>query len=262
MINKRDAIRQHPSPYTHKYSSFINKGGKYILVTSFKAIIIIPISFLIFKLFLRFRKFTFQDKIFAYSTHWYNRTWLCERTIEIPIFVSLLKHYDHSSILEVGNVISHYISIHHDIVDKYEASKSVINQDIMEFQTDRKYQIIITISTLEHIGMDEEHFKPEKAIAALIKLQSLLTHDGEIHLSVPIGYNLTLDKYLLENFHIFKRASLMKRVSRLNMWAEEKYPLKGKVHYGYPYPFANVILIGVIGAKTILESPPHPTSDI
>jgi hypothetical protein len=37
------------------------------------------------------------------------------------------------NVLEVGNVLSHYFPVHHDVLDKYEKAKGVINEDVVEF---------------------------------------------------------------------------------------------------------------------------------
>ncbi len=243
------------SPYKKRYSKIREKGLAYIIIMFFKVIILMPLSYLFSTLFMRNSKFKFDGKEYSYSQRWYNMTWRCERAIEIPIFISIIKKYHGADILEVGNVMSHYMPTYHDIIDKYEVSKSVINQDIMEFQTNSKYQAIITLSTLEHIGVDEEQHRPEKAIDALLKLQNLLSPDGELYFSAPFGYNFALDKYFFENPHIFKRVFLMKRISRWNKWTEEKYPPEKGIRYGHPYPFANVVLFGVIDAKANLQSP-------
>ena len=48
-----------------------------------------------------------------------------------------------------------YYKFEHDIVDKYEKKKGIINQDIVDYKPDKKYDLIISISTLEHVGWDE-----------------------------------------------------------------------------------------------------------
>ncbi|MEW6408075.1 MAG: hypothetical protein AB1465_05290 [Patescibacteria group bacterium] len=114
--------------------------------------------------------FKFQNKNYKYLICQYNRTWFNERTVEIPIVLNLIKEYKKKEILEIGNVLSHYIKFKHDIIDKYEKAKNVINADIVEFNNDKKYDLIIVISTLEHIGWDEKPRDEEKILKAISNL--------------------------------------------------------------------------------------------
>jgi len=51
-------------------------------------------------------------------------------------------------------VLSHYFAVKHDIVDKYEIAPSVVNEDLVNFKPGKKYDLIVSISTLEHVGWD------------------------------------------------------------------------------------------------------------
>jgi hypothetical protein len=67
-----------------------------------------------------------------------------------------VKRYKERNILEIGNVLSHYFPVNHDIVDKYEKADGVINQDVVHFYSPKKYDLIVSVSTLEHVGWDED----------------------------------------------------------------------------------------------------------
>lgn len=55
------------------------------------------------------RQFSYRNKTYQYFYAKYNKTWMCERTVEIPIVLEYVKDFDsHAEILEVGNVLSHY----------------------------------------------------------------------------------------------------------------------------------------------------------
>ena len=43
----------------------------------------------------------------------------------------------------------------HDVLDKYEKGNNVINDDVVSFSTEVKYDLIVSVSTLEHVGWDE-----------------------------------------------------------------------------------------------------------
>jgi hypothetical protein len=74
--------------------------------------------------------------------------------IEVPIIYEMVKEAEAygQKVLEVGNVLSHYFHVNHDIVYKYEKAKGVINEDVINFRLPKKYDLIISISTLEHMG--------------------------------------------------------------------------------------------------------------
>ena len=121
---------------------------------------------------VRTKTFRFDGREYEYLYHPYNRTWKNERGVEIPIFRELLLKHEGKRVLEVGNVLSHYFPIHHEVIDKYEVSSGVINQDIVEFVPQDKYDLIISISTLEHVGWDEQPQKPGKLLQAIDHLRA------------------------------------------------------------------------------------------
>jgi len=67
----------------------------------------------------------------------YNTTWRNERAIEIPVVYDIVAQ-ETGDILEVGNVLSHYFHINHDVVDKYEKAEGVTNEDIVDYSPNKK----------------------------------------------------------------------------------------------------------------------------
>ena len=69
---------------------------------------------------------------------------------------------------------------------------------------EKKYDLIVSISTLGHVGFNEERFSelpglvahPDKTLHAIQNLRGLLSHRGKIIATVPLGYNLALDELL------------------------------------------------------------------
>ena len=121
-------------------------------------------NFIYCKLLLYLRPpgtFILQGRPYRYFYHPYNTTWKNERAVEIPIILDKIQfyHYQGGRILEVGNVLSNYVHFQHDIIDKYDKSEGVINQDVVDFQPaeneNDKYDLIVSISTIEHVGWDE-----------------------------------------------------------------------------------------------------------
>lgn len=186
--------------------------------------------------------FLFLGKKFEYLIHPYNLSWTNERTIEIPIIMDYIKSSDKKNILELGAVLTHYYPVDWDIVDKFETGKGITNIDIMDYQPKKKYDLIVSISTLEHVGFDDE-YKPEKIIQAIEKLKKLLNKNGEIIVSMPLGYNHFMDKKISEDKLGFDEVFFLKRINRKNKWKEAKFNEIKKIKYNYPYNNANAIVI-------------------
>ena len=183
------------------------------------------------KIFKSMHNFNFNGKNYRYFYHRYNTTWKNERTVEIPIIREIMNKKDPSTILEVGNVLSHYFPVTHDIVDKYEEGKCIINCDMLEFQSSKKYNLIVSISTLEHVGWDEYIFNKDvkwdknsldqtKIPHVIEKMKTLLVNKGEIVVTLPVGYNKVLDKLLKENKIHFTEIYCLKRISNDNKFIE------------------------------------------
>lgn len=96
--------------------------------------IVVPLEGYYYRKVKTEESFIFQGKTYKYFYHRYNTTWRNERAVEIPIIWDIVKKDKGQSILEVGNVLSHYFSISHDVVDKYERGEVVINEDVINFQ--------------------------------------------------------------------------------------------------------------------------------
>lgn len=192
--------------------------------------------------------FAFEGHTYSYFFHEYNRTWANERAIEIPIVREMMKKYQGKRILEVGNVLSHYFHVDHDIVDKYERADGVINQDIVVFRPPKKYDLIVSISTLEHIGRDEKQTptEPGKILRVVENLKSLLVSGGKMMITLPIGYTPELDELLKERRIEFTKRYCLKRISADNKWVETDWNGIQNTKYSLPFPAANGLLIGLI----------------
>lgn len=191
------------------------------------------------------QNFSFNNKEYSYFSHRYNCAWRNERTVEVPIVWDKVKGYEGRNILEVGNVLSHYFSINHDILDKYEKGENVINQDVVGFSTKKKYDLIVSISTLEHIGWywHEDPRKYKKVKEAVECLKKALSKNGKLMFTIPYDYNQKLDNYILNNEIKFDEVYFLKRVSKDNLWKQVDKIAIQKVKYGRPYHSANGVVV-------------------
>lgn len=149
---------------------------------------------------LKPKQFQFSGQ--TYQCHYarYNMTWAGERMVEIPIGLGLLRDNPGARILEVGNVLSHYATTSHTIVDKFEKGADVINEDILRYKPDTRFDLIISISTFEHIGFDDDAVgsSGDKIREAVEHCRSLLAPGGRFVMTVPTGYNPDLDQLMRE----------------------------------------------------------------
>ena len=206
---------------------------------------------------VRTKTFQFDSRTYEYLYHPYNRTWKNERGIEIPIFRELLLQHQGKRVLEVGNVLSHYFPIQHDVVDKYEVSPGVINKDIVEFTPQQKYDLIVSISTLEHVGWDEQPQVPGKMLQAIEHLQSTcLAPGGCLVASLPVGYNRYFDGLLDSGHSPFTAQHFLKRISKQNYWVESDWEQVRGVPYGRFV--AHAICIGIVHSSSALFADNHP----
>lgn len=192
--------------------------------------------------------FTLKQQSYRYFLSSYNFTWQNERIVEVPVILKLIKESHGKKILEVGNVLSHYVSIKHGVVDKYEKSDGVINSDIVDFMPAYKYDLIVSISTFEHIGFDEIPKDPNKLLDAFRNVRNILTPGGKAVITLPVGYNPGLDRLLREDRTIFADKYCLKRTSRLNYWTEVNWDAIRDAEFDRPFRFANGLVFAVIKA--------------
>ncbi len=140
--------------------------------------------------------FEFGGAEYPYLFDRYKRTWMTERAVEVPVIGALVDQRSGERVLEVGHVLGHYGPVRHLVVDKYERAPGVLNRDALELEDLGKFDLIVAISTLEHVGWDEQPRDPDKAIRAAQALRAMLAPGGRLELTVPAGYNPSFDEAL------------------------------------------------------------------
>jgi len=230
------------------------KGHFYLFTVGITALLYFIPDFLTYHYYKSFKSqktFRFQGRTYNYFYHKYNNTWKNERAVEIPIAWDMVKKHSGEKILEIGNVLSHYFVINHDVLDKYEKADGVINQDVEYFQPEKKYNFIVSISTLEHVGWDEKPREPMKIIKTIKNLKNILSSDGQMLVTLPLGQNPEMDRLLMESKISFTKQFFLKRNSE-NTWEEQKnvdWNDLHKIKYNRIFQPVKWLVVGIIHKK-------------
>ena len=123
-------------------------------------------------------------------------TWLTERAVEVPVAQAIVDGAVGKRVLEVGNVLSQYRPQRHMVLDKYERGPGVLNRDVLDVDELGRFDLIVAISTIEHVGWDEEPRDSGKAVRAIEALRGSLAPGGQLVATVPAGYHPFLDDAL------------------------------------------------------------------
>jgi hypothetical protein len=162
-----------------------------------------------------------------------------ERRVEIPIAVAFLQEHRAASgrTLEVGNVLHREAPEPRVVLDKYEPGPRIVNEDIVDFAPARAFDLVVAISTLEHVGFDEDQLDLEKFRRAVEHLYEVcLAPGGWMMVSVPLGYHPEVDRIVLGDHLGWGEVSVMRHASALGEWRE--VPLAEVAGEGPPmYPY-------------------------
>lgn len=157
--------------------------------------------------------------------HPYNRTWRNERAVEVPLAEAFLDRVD-GPVLELGNVLANYGRSGHVVVDKYELKPGVRNVDVVDYRPEERFGAIVALSTLEHVGWDEEARDPAKIPRAVQHLRHLLLPTGRLLVTCPLSYNPHLDALISADAlgadtqaYLVKHRSVWTQVERASAFA-------------------------------------------
>jgi hypothetical protein len=229
-------------------------GRKYLIQTSINyiregSLVIAPSHFMAwyYNTFKSSETFKFHGNIYHYLFHPYCTTWQNERTVVIPIVWNIIKKYQEEKkrILEIGNVLSYVFRVSHDVLDKYEITEGIINDDVVNFNPSKQYDLIVSIFTLQSVGWDETPRDNEKFISAIENLKRILAQNGQLIIIHGLGYNLEMDKFLENGMIQFNEQYYLKRNSKFN-WQEASWEDVKDLGYDYSIPTAKGVVMGII----------------
>lgn len=194
------------------------------------------------------RLFQFDGADLPYFYHRYNITWCNERCVEVPIARRYLADHSSRSVLEVGNVLSHYGFIGHPVVDKFEKGLGVLNLDILDVDPRPRYDLIISVSTFEHIGFDDDvkDGSGERILDAISHCRKMLLPGGKLVITAAAGYNPAFDMVVTGHHALDGKLSFMRRTGYFK-WEECDVGHFINACYNHPYPFGNCIVVAEFG---------------
>lgn len=191
---------------------------------------------------LRNRSFIFNNNRFPFFLHKYNTTWKNERCVEVSIILNLISGNKKKHILEVGAVLPHYTDVSWDVVDMFEKGPTITNTDITSYDPPKKYDLVVSISTLEHVGKDDVLNKT-KVTDAINAMKRLLSKDGLIVATIPLGYNNYLDDLIFSDNYHHGETYFLKRLNQKNDWVQVTLSEIKDIKYNSPYPSANGLAV-------------------
>lgn len=148
-------------------------------------------------------EFSYRGERHLYFDHPYNDTRLNERCVELAIVRVWLQRPDVAvrdgkfvAGLEVGNVLQHYACpFERRVIDLHETADDVENVDVLSIEG--SFPWIVSISTIEHVGVDDGTDRPKAALDALAHLRAQLEPGGRMLVTAALGWNVELDGALL-----------------------------------------------------------------
>jgi len=165
--------------------------------------------------------FTFRGTTFEHFDHAYNRASLNMRSAEIPIVRRYLAD-KRKRILEIGNVLSHYQATNWPVIDIQEKGERVHNVDVMAFKPKAPFDLIVAISTLEHVGQGKyaKYTEPVTLETIVKHIRGMLAPHGVFVATVPLGYNEMVDKAVRDDKTGADRVWYVCRVGTTNTWTQ------------------------------------------
>lgn len=131
-----------------------------------------------------------------------------ERAIEIPLAIDFLSNYVGTEpVVELGCVLPYYIlkrenHVAYDLADKHPQSKK---KDIRRMSDDDLRGNVVSISTIEHIGMDEYGIETKGDASAVDVLKRIVANARRYFITFPLGHNAELDEYILKKTSLGER---------------------------------------------------------
>ncbi|MBM4156083.1 MAG: hypothetical protein FJ221_13825 [Lentisphaerae bacterium] len=231
----------------HLYGSLLGRPAWFIRRFGWRQVLAKPLHIAAGPLIARWIRpgsFAFRGATHPLFVHRYNTTWLNERAVEIPVARRFLAETP-GRVLEIGNVMGHYGPAGGDVVDRFERGPRVTNCDALAFQPPAPYDAVLSISTFEHIGFDDEtRDDGERMLATLAHVrEALLAPGGRLLVTAPLGYNPAFDERVFAGHMGFDEQAFLLRTGRI-AWREAAAAEVRDARYATPFPYGNAVVFG------------------
>lgn len=189
--------------------------------------------------------FIYNGRVYPYLHDGYNITRFTERAAEIPVAFGLLNNA--KCVMEVGAVLPHYLPNWpencHVCIDLYEQFPYVINADVLTFEPDLLFDLVISISTLDHLKSADE------VRAAVARMKSWAAPGGVVFVTLPanqppeVGGGAWLDDLILSGDLGMEVRRMDKVKPDTHEWQEAAVNDTPSRFYNLPTPFANTVYL-------------------
>jgi SAM-dependent methyltransferase len=190
--------------------------------------------------------FELQGERHRYLYHPYKRSWLTERAVEVPVAQAEVDRHAGERILEVGHVLGHYRAQSHTVVDKYEQAAGVLNRDVLDLGDLGRFDLIVAVSTLEHVGHDESPRDPAAAPRAVAALRERLAPGGRLLVTIPAGYNRAFDEGVAGGSIPTRSLTALRRAGGGTRWREVTPGEAWQAPYDFLLYSARAVVFAVI----------------
>jgi len=182
-----------------------------------------------------------NTEITYYFDHPYNKTITNERAVEIVLglrYIDLTR----GDLVEIGAVTPYYVNSNHEIVDP--SDRMATTKEFAENYDNYNDKNVLSISTIEHMGMADRFSGPEKIkneTLAFDVLNKIYKESKSCFITWPIGYNLELDKKVKENLNKFNYFFYVKR-NQNPLWELINDEEGFNFNYSSPFKYGNSII--------------------
>lgn len=149
-----------------------------------------------------------------------NNAWRNERSIELALAKWFAEK--HAPVIELGATCYQYSFFNNwDVIDPYDNGYPCIRADILDYDYSNK--CLVSISTIEHCGVDEGYNQPIVKDLAIKGLEKIVKQSKEYLITFPVGANRELEDYLRNQDEI-KYTFMVRKNSRgeTNNWEQKQ----------------------------------------
>ena len=120
-----------------------------------------------------------------------------------------------------------------------------MSADIIDYSPAERFDTIVSISTIEHIGKDHsrDDEKPVRVYRHIV--DNLLADRGRFLFTIPIGFNPVIDAHIDSGAIKPDAHFCLKRISAGNDWVEVDWEEAKKSRYMEPFHCANAMYFGI-----------------